>query len=330
MTRTICFATVLERIRPADQPDHGGGRDMPYESRGLHPVFQMNLPEGYVLEQLRHRLAKTTPFNPMLLMALTGSGSPVGRLRVDAPALDALLGRTAEPVGEKLVDLLAWDGASDLFTQLVGKYILRAGISGVQPKVIVPEQMAANPKAALLTSELIVKAGREASRGWLSMNSCALTRRGLQAFLSRSFTCRKRQLCVMRRFDRTPEQRPLGFEDMAVLTGLGTEEKYNSSYERIARAIRLFCAPHEVLPSLHQLFDMVALSCMVGNGEGHLKNFGLLYSDPDGSDARLAPAYDIVNTTAYLPDDSLALRLDGSKSLFSHGWGSWRLRSSVT
>lgn len=31
----------------------------------------------------------------------------------------------------------------------------------------------------------------------------------------------------------------------------------------------------------------------------------------------LAPAYDLVNTTAYIPDDSLALTLGGSKSLFA-------------
>ncbi|MGF6396840.1 HipA-like protein [Pseudomonas frederiksbergensis] len=29
-----------------------------FRRRDLHPIFQMNLPEGYVLEQLRNRLAK--------------------------------------------------------------------------------------------------------------------------------------------------------------------------------------------------------------------------------------------------------------------------------
>jgi serine/threonine-protein kinase HipA len=125
----------------------------------------------------------------------------------------------------------------------------------------------------------------------------------------------------MRRFDRDAEQRPIGFEDMAVLMGLGTEQKYDSSYEKIVRAIRLFCAPEHIQTSLEQCFDIVALSCMVGNGDAHLKNFGLLYRDPLGADAQLAPAYDIVNTTAYLQDDSLALRLAGSKSLFSSRLG---------
>ncbi len=33
-------------------------RQEEYRHRELHPIFQMNLPEGYVLEQLRNRLAK--------------------------------------------------------------------------------------------------------------------------------------------------------------------------------------------------------------------------------------------------------------------------------
>jgi serine/threonine-protein kinase HipA len=42
-----------------------------------------------------------------------------------------------------------------------------------------------------------------------------------------------------------------------------------------------------------------------------LKNFGILYDDVEG-EARLAPAYDLVTTTAYLPKDSMALTLNGS------------------
>ena len=47
-----------------------------YRRRELHPIFQMNLPEGYVLEQLRNRLAKTVKVDPMLLLALSGSSAP--------------------------------------------------------------------------------------------------------------------------------------------------------------------------------------------------------------------------------------------------------------
>lgn len=293
-----------------------------YVARTLHPIFQMNLPEGYVLEQLRNRLAKSTPINPMLLMALAGSGSPVGRVRVEAPELDSWLHRTPVAGGERLDELLSWDGSEDLFASLLDKYILRSGISGVQPKLIVPEQMTADSRATLLTPELIVKTGREDFPG-LAINEfvCMDAARRAGIPVPDFYLSDNRSLFVMRRFDRGPAQQPLGFEDMAVLTGLGTEEKYNSSYEKIARALRLFCSASALKSSLEQLFDMVALSCMVGNGDGHLKNFGLLYQDPDGGDARLAPAYDIVNTTAYIPEDSLALTLGGSKSLFQSRLG---------
>ncbi|RON54546.1 hypothetical protein BK665_09440 [Pseudomonas frederiksbergensis] len=52
----------------------------------------MNLPEGYVLEMLRNRLAKTVNVDPMLLLALSGSSSPIGRVHVRSEAVDAMLG----------------------------------------------------------------------------------------------------------------------------------------------------------------------------------------------------------------------------------------------
>lgn len=87
------------------------------------------------------------------------------------------------------------------------------------------------------------------------------------------------RLFVMRRFDRDADLNPLGFEDMTALMGLSAEQKYSKSYSAIAKAIRLFFPPEHVQSSLAQLFSIVALSCIVGNGDAHLKNFGLLYSN---------------------------------------------------
>jgi serine/threonine-protein kinase HipA len=95
----------------------------------------MNLPEGYVLEQLRNRLAKIVNVDPMLLLALSGSSSPIGRVQVRSETVDALLGEQQFP-GEKLEEILTWDGTEDIFAGLLDRYILRAGISGVQPKYV--------------------------------------------------------------------------------------------------------------------------------------------------------------------------------------------------
>ena len=131
------------------------------------------------------------------------------------------------------------------------------------------------------------------------------------------YLSRNRQLFVMKRFDRSAQGVAMGFEDMAVLGGLSAREKYDRSYAFIARLIQSFASPEHVATSLRSLFDRVALSCIVGNGDAHLKNFGLLYSDPTTQDCQLAPAYDIVNTTAYIPEDALALELHGQRSFFA-------------
>ena len=42
-------------------------RSKQYESQVLHPIFQMNKPEGFMLEELRNRLAKTLQLDEMTL-----------------------------------------------------------------------------------------------------------------------------------------------------------------------------------------------------------------------------------------------------------------------
>lgn len=295
-----------------------------YRRRELHPIFQMNLPEGYVLEQLRNRLAKTVKVDPMLLLALSGSSAPIGRVFVASDQVNDLIQRNGPPAaGENLNEILAWDGAENLFAELVDRYILRAGISGVQPKVLVPEKpQTPEQKFTSKTNDLIIKSGRDEFPG-LAINEylCMSIARDAGLPVPPFYLSQNHKLFIMRRFDRDAQLNPLGFEDMTTLMGLSAEQKYTKSYAAIAKAVRVFCSPEHHRSSLDQLFDSVALSCIVGNGDAHLKNFGVLYGDPLSSDTRLAPAYDIVNTTAYIPEDSLALDLDGSKSLFASRLG---------
>ena len=62
---------------------------------------------------------------------------------------------------------------------------------------------------------------------------------------------------------------------------------------------------------MEKLFTLIALNCALHNGDAHLKNFGIVYDDVQG-EARLAPVYDLVTTSVYLPKDSLALTLNGT------------------
>ena len=229
-----------------------------YRHRELHPIFQMNLPEGYVLEQLRNRLAKVANVDPMLLLALSGSSSPIGRVAVSSPEVDALLARQQFP-GEKLEEILAWDGAEDIFVGLVDRYILRAGISGVQPKVLVPEHQDSAPQRfTSKTSDLIIKSGRDEFPG-LAINEflCMSVAKEAGIAVPEFYLSDNAKLFVMRRFDRDEQLNPIGFEDMAALMGLAAEQKYSKSYSAIAKAIRMYRPPEHVQGSLAQLFAMV-------------------------------------------------------------------------
>ncbi len=293
-----------------------------YERASLHPIFQMNLPEGYLLEKLRNRLAKTTGTDPLLLLSLLGSEAPIGRLRYSAQPSAPLAQHSP---GERLSDILAYKGAEGLFDSLVERYLERSALSGVQPKVLVPETstpfddlVGPTTKASATTDELIVKSGLSEFPG-LAINEfvcmSAVAEAGIPA--PEFYLSDDRSLFVMRRFDRGLDGRALGFEDMAVLSAKNAADKYAGRYEDIAKLIKAFCSPDKTHSSLAHLFDLVAISCLLGNGDAHLKNFGLLYEHPESDDIALAPAYDIVNTTCYLPNDSLALSLAGNKGLFA-------------
>lgn len=70
--------------------------------------------------------------------------------------------------------------------------------------------------------------------------------------------------------------------------------------------------PEGTAAELARFFRLFVLSVAVRNGDAHRKNFGVVYDDSTGA-VTLAPAFDIVTTSVYLPNDSLALTMDGTK-----------------
>ena len=86
--------------------------------------------------------------------------------------------------------------------------------------------------------------------------------------------------------------------------------KYDGSYEQVAKIIYQFTTNKK--ESLKEYFKIVVMNYLLKNGDGHLKNFGLLFSS-DFSEIYLSPAYDIVNTTSYIFKDKPALMMHGKK-----------------
>jgi serine/threonine-protein kinase HipA len=117
---------------------------------------------------------------------------------------------------------------------------------------------------------------------------------------------------VIDRFDLRMDGTYLGFEDFCVLNARRTDEKYRGSYEtHVMKRFSQFANSTHVNEDMEKLFMLFSLNCALRNGDAHLKNFGIIYDDPLG-EARLAPVYDLVTTSVYLPKDSLALTLNGS------------------
>jgi serine/threonine-protein kinase HipA len=115
---------------------------------------------------------------------------------------------------------------------------------------------------------------------------------------------RDRSVFLSRRFDRPATGVRIHQEDFAQVTNVRHSKRYGGlSYASIARIVRSVAG--------EDYFDEVvrrtAFNVLIGNGDAHLKNWSLSY--PDGIQATLSPAYDLVATTTYIPDDKLALRL---------------------
>ena len=105
-----------------------------------------------------------------------------------------------------------------------------------------------------------------------------------------------------------------GFEEVSGLLGKNKEQKYEGSYEQVAKTIYSVVANKR--ENMRSLYKIVVMSYLLKNGDAHLKNFGVLYNN-DMSNIRLAPAYDIVNTAVYFFKDRPALRMFGKKVWFA-------------
>jgi serine/threonine-protein kinase HipA len=105
----------------------------------------------------------------------------------------------------------------------------------------------------------------------------------------------------------------LGFEEVLVLMGKNKEDKYSGSYESVAKVIYLVTT--NKLKSMEDLYKTIIMGYLLKNGNGHLKNFGVIY-DNNFLDISFAPAYDIVNTCVYIYKDRPALTMFGQKVWF--------------
>ena len=276
-----------------------------WASSELHPIFQMNLPEGDLLEAIRRALSKIMGEDDFTILQATG-GNQIGRNRFACADQSS---PSASQQTESLQELLTYPDTRELFHALIERYALRSGVSGVQPKVL----LEASERATLSSGGYIVKTwGNDYPQLAANEFFCMTAAKKAGLKVPEFHLAANGGLFLMKRFDRTVDGRHLGFEDMCSLQALGTAQKYRGSYERVAKSLSYFISGAQLPKARRQLFATLVLSCMVGNGDAHLKNFGVLYADPKDEIA-LAPVYDIVTTCVYIREDVPALSICGTK-----------------
>lgn len=262
----------------------------------LHPIFQMNLPEGYLLQVLQEEFGPVVGASPTALLSVIGRNM-VGRLQVAPP--EASLDEPAKPI--EVAELLKGDNSEEAFSRLVREHA-RSGVSGVLPKFLDTEQkhvgLGPHKKATLLTHQHIIK-GASSRLPFATANEHLCMQ-----VASKVLECAKTELSedgnvlVVHRFDVDENGKPFrALEDFCALLGLRPAAKYETTWERIAKAVRNFVPGADQYETFKKLTAILLLTYALRNADCHSKNLALLYTSR--TDAHLAPVYDFFTTSVY-------------------------------
>lgn len=262
----------------------------------LPPVFQMNLPEGYLLQVLQEQFGPHIGASPTALLSVVGRNM-VGRLQVAAPG--AKLDEPAKPI--EVRELLQGDNSEEAFAELVRQHAT-SGVSGVVPKFLDAqnENLALGPhqKATLLTRRHIIK-GSSSKLPFVALNEYLCMQVASQVMPTANVqVSQDGQALVVDRFDVDEHGRPLwGMEDFCALLGLRPSAKYETTWERIIKAVRDHVPGARRLETNRQLVTILFLTYALRNADCHSKNIALLYTSR--ADVHLSPTYDMLTTSVY-------------------------------
>ncbi len=283
---------------------------MPYKAstclwRGhLHPIFDMNMPEGYLFEILKNYLNKQHEYiNDFLLFSYL------------CPNIQSRLSFRSEfsdtPFNSIDLNDVLQNDSEDTFVALVKTFLDKNAISGVQPKTLA----LLRDKESLTTKEYIIKAwGAEYPRLAENEYFClkAVEKSGVK--IPNILLSENKKFLLVERFNYDKESKEyLGFEEVSGLLGKNKEQKYEGSYEQVAKTLYRVVTNKRM--DMQSFYKTVVMSYLLKNGDAHLKNFGVLY-DADMTNIRFSPAYDVVNTVVYFFADRPALSMFGKKVWF--------------
>lgn len=284
----------------------------------LHPFFQMNWPDEFLLSTLKEQLGHRLGAGPLNLLAVVGHQLP-GRVCVSKTDTAA-----ANLVLPSLRSLLSGRSSQETYLDLVLQSIT-VGLPGLPQKPLSRETKMMFQKGSVYTAGHIVKAS-SARQPFLALNehlclqACAAT--GYQT--TKTQVSEDGQVLLVERCDINAESgQHQGLEDFCSLLGLPPDNRYDSSWERQARLARDYIIPDRLRQANEQLAVTLLLSLVLGNSDQHSKRLAFVYRSVD--DVQLAPISGMLTTLAHERDAAKApgLYLDGKKS-WDPGASLWR------
>ena len=278
----------------------------------LHPSFRMNLPEGYLLHVLEEQFGPHIGASPIALLSIVGRNM-IGRVQVAPPGANL-----EEPISPlDVADLLQGDNSEAAFSALVHKYAT-SGVSGVVPKFLDAQKMprfSQYNKATLFTRKHIIK-GSTKQLPYVALNEhLAMQVAGKVVPTATTEVSLDGKALVVHRFDVEADGQPAsGLEDFCALLGMRPAAKYETTWERIAKAVRDHVPGPLQRDTFQRLSATVLLTYALRNADCHSKNVALLYTSRD--EVRLTPVFDMLTTCVYADckDSPPAISFMGKKT----------------
>ena len=138
---------------------------------------------------------------------------------------------------------------------------------------------------------------------------------------------------AIKRFDRSSESNSdarIHMEDFAQVLVKQPYQKYDTAnYENIAQVLYQYSGDR--LADVQQFARRLLVNILLANGDAHLKNWSLVYSDM--RTPRLSPAYDIVTTSVYIDGEKeFALTLNKEKNWYKVNYShfeAWATKANI-
>lgn len=280
-------------------------RRRPFSEQELMPFFEGLLPEDFARKKLADRFRMNFSDTFGLLRELGRDSA--GALVILPPEINpptATDHRVNWLSGEELAVLIDQLAINPLGIDPV--LDVRLSLAGAQDKVVVVIEgdKIGRPQGTTPSTHILKPSPRERYEGLVLNEAYCLklaSLAGIEVAEADIIEIAGATVLSVRRFDRTSEGeglvRRIHQEDFCQALHVPTDRKYQSKGGPDLRRMLYLIERISSDPSndTDRLLDMVAMNFLIGNCDGHAKNFSILYDQ----EFRLAPAYDIVSTEIY-------------------------------